>query len=155
MTKVMPIPHTVGRAVCADPQHLPLVDAAHAKPGGPEAQEMKRLCRTCPVIETCFTWAMTHAETGVWGGVSPRVRSDHGAPKRLATVSDAFRRQSPTPGQPRDTSGYKTSATTLRLAELGVTEGAVKRWAHEHGLARTLKGRASLAQVEAYARATA
>lgn len=77
--KAMPVPTTLGRAACAD--HLELVDAAHARPGGPEAQDMKRLCRTCPVSAACLEWAMTHGECGVWAGISPKVRTQHGAPR--------------------------------------------------------------------------
>lgn len=75
------MPRDAGRAACSDPAHLPLVDAAFARPGGPEARSMARnLCRTCPVAEACFAWAIAHPEAGVWAGTSPKLRTLHGAP---------------------------------------------------------------------------
>lgn len=155
--RTMPVPLEVGRAVCADPEHLPLVDAAAAKPGGPAAQEMKaRLCRHCPVNQTCGAWAMTHAEAGIWGGTSPGWRGKRGAPRGLTPVqhtrtegvpAEPWRRRQPKP------SNRKTEANALRLAELGVTGAQVKRWAHEQGLVRTISGRVALATIEAYAAA--
>lgn len=77
----MPISPEVGHAACSDPEHLPLVDAAFDRPGGPAAQEMKRtLCRDCPVATLCAGWAITHPEFGVWGGTTPKQRTVHGAP---------------------------------------------------------------------------
>ena len=78
----MPIPLDAGQAMCADPDLLPLVDAATAKPGGPEARKMKRvLCANCPVSTLCATWAMEHGEAGIWGGTSPKARTMRGAPR--------------------------------------------------------------------------
>ena len=142
--RTMPIPLDAGRAACSDPSVLPLVDVAFAKPGGPEAQQMKqRLCRNCPIIESCFAWAMTHGEAGIWGGLSPQVRAQRGAPRTL-------------PGVPRSLyAGIegKHTSTVNRLTELGVTAGEVKRWAYKQGLTRTVKGRVALATVEAWAAA--
>lgn len=161
----MPVPLDAGRATCSDPVHLPLVDAAFDKPGGPEAQEMKRtLCRECPVAAQCFAWAMTHAEAGVWGASSPKLRTIHGAPNKLEPVPDYLHRgrTEGVPAQPwrrksgrrgPDTGPRTPNAGATRCAELGVREADVKRWAYEQGLARTIKGRASLAHVEAWAAA--
>ena len=30
----------------------------------------KAICRRCPVIEACLTWALDTGESGVWGGLS-------------------------------------------------------------------------------------
>lgn len=69
------------RAACAAPEHLPLVDAAFARPGGPAAQRMKAtLCTRCPIGEQCLAWAMTWREDGIWGGTGPKARTQHGAP---------------------------------------------------------------------------
>lgn len=69
------------RATCSKPEHLALVDAAFARPGGPEAQTMKReLCAGCPIGEGCLAWGMTWREDGIWGGVGPKGRTQHGAP---------------------------------------------------------------------------
>ena len=165
----MPIPLEAGRATCADPQHLPLVDAAFEQPGGPEAQQMKHtLCRHCPIAHECITWAMTHAEAGIWGGTSPKARTIHGAPNQLPTVPDylhrgrtegipaePWRRKKPAPRKspgPRIHNTTPSQAAT-RCAQLGVRERDVKRWAYDQGLVTTIKGRVALTPVEQYAAA--
>lgn len=163
--KTMPVTLEQGRATCSEPQHLPLVDAAFAKPGGPEAQEMKRtLCRTCPVAEHCLAWAMTHGEAGVWAGTSPNLRGRRGAPRALPVVPDYLHRggrEGGTPAEqwrrdqrkPAKIGKRQQNAAATRCAELGVREADIRRWAYEHGLATSNKGRASLAHVEAWAAA--
>jgi hypothetical protein len=90
----MPIPLDAGRAMCAHPDFLPLVDAATDKPGGPAAQKMKDvLCRHCPVADLCHSWAMTHPEVGIWGGTSPKTRTQRGAPSASACVTPLHRRR--------------------------------------------------------------
>lgn len=162
---VMPVTLEQGKAACSDPLHLPLVDAAHAKPGGPEAQRMKReLCGVCPVFDHCLDWAMTHGEIGVWAATSPNLRGRHGAPRTLPPTPaylhhgregvplQEWRRkaQAHTP-KTRGAKAGKPNATVTRLAQLGVTGGQVKAWALEQGMVRTIKGRVALATVEAYA----
>lgn len=83
---------TVGRAFdilaadgprpnCADPVHLPIVDAAFDRPGGPAAVEMReRICPGCPVGEQCLEWGMRWREDGIWGGIGPNARTGRGAP---------------------------------------------------------------------------
>jgi hypothetical protein len=69
------------KPACAAPDLLPLVDAAFERPGGPEAQRMKRdLCTGCPVGDQCLAFAMTSHQYGVWGGTSSNARTRHGAP---------------------------------------------------------------------------
>lgn len=140
--KTMPVPLEQGRAACSDPQHLPLVDAAFAKPGGPEAQEMKRtLCRECPVREQCLAWAMTHPEVGIWGETSPHQRTRAGVPSAARATLHS------------DHVPPKPSAAEDLCRALGVRGTTVKHWAHEQGLVATTKGRVSLAHVEAWAAA--
>lgn len=68
-------------ALCAQPEHLELVDAAFARPGGPAARELRdRLCVRCPVAATCLDEGMQRPEFGVWGGTSQNLRTQHGAP---------------------------------------------------------------------------
>ncbi|WP_346772853.1 WhiB family transcriptional regulator [Rhodococcus sp. 14C212] len=44
-------------------------------PGGPEEQEAKRICGTCPVLEPCRLHAIDDPELhGIWGGLSPEER---------------------------------------------------------------------------------
>lgn len=67
-----------GTPACSD--RLDLVDAAYTRPGGPEAQTLKRHhCPHCPVVEQCFTEGMI-GEAGVWGGTSPKQRTKAGSP---------------------------------------------------------------------------
>lgn len=140
--KTMPVSPEVGQAACSDPQHLPLVDAAFGKPGGPEAQEMKRtLCRACPVAEQCLAWAMTHGEAGVWGGTSPKFRTIRDAPT-IAGDNTAGHRKA-----------YQPSRAEILCRELGVRGTAVKRWAYKQGLTTSIKGRVALVHVEAWAAA--
>lgn len=155
--KTMPVPTAEGRAACADPQHLPLVDAAFAKPGGPEAQQMKReLCRDCPVAQTCFTWAMTHPEAGIWAGTSPKLRINRGAPSESANIrgrADTPRRHRRTEPRPVKIRTTPPNAAERRLLELGVRNGDVRTWAYEQGIVRSRQGRVSLAHIEAWAAA--
>ena len=35
----------------------------------------KRICKTCPIMEQCFTYALeTHQRYGIWGATSPDER---------------------------------------------------------------------------------
>lgn len=60
---------------CAPPEHLALVDAAFARPGGPESDWMrKNLCRGCPLRLECLLLGNTLGEHGVWGGLNTNER---------------------------------------------------------------------------------
>lgn len=39
--------------------------------------EAKQICARCPVMEECGRWALTHTESGVWGGMSEQERSSY------------------------------------------------------------------------------
>jgi len=44
----------------------------------------KKICETCPLIEMCADYALTHPEMasyGVWGGMSERERSERNRKK--------------------------------------------------------------------------
>lgn len=70
------------RPACAQVEHLPLVDAAFARPGGPAAAQMReRLCTDCPAVQQCFDEAMARGEWGVWAGTSLHLRTRHGGVK--------------------------------------------------------------------------
>lgn len=162
--RTLPVAPALGRATCSNPEYLPLVDAAHARPGGPEAQQMKnQLCRHCPVNAACLEWAMTHGEAGIWGGLSPEIRKRHGAPKSPPLVPRALYSEGPV-GVPAEAGRReqvakqqahvrKIDVTVSRLAALGVTGAEVKRWAFEQGLVRTVSGRVALSTVEEWAEA--
>ena len=87
---MFPVAHLDG-AVCADPQHLELVDAAFVAPGGEPGQRMrKELCARCPIWSSCLTQGMA-GEWGVWGGTSPHQRTRHGAPKAVDRIRSTTR----------------------------------------------------------------
>lgn len=83
---MFPVTHLDARPACAD--RLDLVDAGYTSPG--HSEELRALCRHCPVAPTCFALAMTHGEYGVWAGTSPKGRTQHGAPS--ASLYDRSRR---------------------------------------------------------------
>lgn len=76
-----PLPLDSPTPPCADPAALPVVDAAYARPGGPEGRYMAReICGPCPVSTACLAHAMRYREEGVWGGTTPTARTRSGAP---------------------------------------------------------------------------
>lgn len=69
---------------CTAPEHLPLVDAAFERPGGPAGDLMRKtLCAGCPAFDACLSAAMTRGEWGMWAGTTGNTRTRHGAPKPL------------------------------------------------------------------------
>lgn len=72
------------RPACTKPEHLPLVDAAFDKPGGPAGDLMRKaLCTGCPAFDACLTEAMTSGEWGMWAGTTGNARTRAGAPKPI------------------------------------------------------------------------
>lgn len=60
-----------------------LDDAACAETANPDAffsyedwetEQAREICRRCPVIRDCLTWALTHKEHGIWAGTTPEQR---------------------------------------------------------------------------------
>lgn len=150
----MPAPPINGTATCSEPAFLPLVDAAYDKPGGPEAQQLKQLCRHCPVNTDCHAWAMTHGEAGIWGGLSPQVRASRGAPPNLEPVHrNTPTKQRPARGHNPIAIRRETSKSDLLLTELGMRRVDVKRWALDQGLVTSIHGRVALTVVQAWATA--
>jgi len=61
--------------VCADPEYLPLVDAAFAQPGGDESQWLReRLCTRCSVRLECLLLGNAKGEHGIWGSLTSKQR---------------------------------------------------------------------------------
>lgn len=76
LTIVMP---PDARPTCAAPEHLAIVDAAFARPGGPESHWLrKHLCRPCPVRLECLLLGNATGEHGVWGGLNTKERVEAG-----------------------------------------------------------------------------
>lgn len=59
---------------------------------GGSAREARRLCRSCPFLAACRSWALAHpaeAAHGVWGGLTARQRARVLAKQRRARVSES------------------------------------------------------------------
>lgn len=79
------VPLDAPTAACAD--RLDMVDAAYARPGGPEAEALKaRYCPTCPLALACLTEAMLRHEEGIWGATTANQRTKHGGPPTASTA---------------------------------------------------------------------
>ncbi|MEY9961326.1 WhiB family transcriptional regulator [Streptacidiphilus sp. MAP5-52] len=58
-------------AACASEDPELFFPVGEAGPALLQAEEAKAVCRRCPVMNLCLTWALeTHQEHGVWGGTS-------------------------------------------------------------------------------------
>lgn len=56
---------------------------------GVGVDKARKICASCPVIETCLEYALDHRiEHGVWGGCSERERRRILKRRRLAHVAD-------------------------------------------------------------------
>lgn len=62
---------------CADtdpevffPDLQPLSPKARAR----AVEQAKSICRGCPLLEPCLTYALTHHEAGIWGGTTEKER---------------------------------------------------------------------------------
>ena len=62
-----------------------LPDAACKNTTDPEAffafddrktEQARNICRRCPAIRACLTWALTHDEYGVWAATTEKQRAD-------------------------------------------------------------------------------
>lgn len=63
-----------GRPKCSevDPDiFFPEPDQPNA---GATIREAKRVCETCPYLEECREWAISHGEMGIWGGTTETER---------------------------------------------------------------------------------
>ncbi len=59
-----------GACLDADPEMFYPVDS---RPEGSEPA--KRICASCPALQQCHVWALSHGESqGVWGGLSEAER---------------------------------------------------------------------------------
>ncbi|WP_067814707.1 WhiB family transcriptional regulator [Actinomadura kijaniata] len=86
--------HWSDRAICrgADPEiFFPIGYGAPVLQA--QIQAAKAICRNCPVVADCLSWALRVGEPdGVWGGTTPEERrylrrtSDAPARRRLPTI---------------------------------------------------------------------
>lgn len=57
-------------AACLDHDPELFFPIGDSDPARLQAEDAKRICRTCPVIERCAQWAIeSRMEHGVWGGL--------------------------------------------------------------------------------------
>ena len=80
------------------------------KDGG-NSREARKICGTCDVRRQCLEYALTHHETGIWGGTSDRER---------------MRMRNAKPGQPTLYNAHREvrNATIHQLAALGTLSPA-------------------------------
>jgi len=58
-------------AVCRDEDPELFFPIGSTGPATHQVDQAKVVCRRCPVVEDCLTWAVeTGQENGVWGGTS-------------------------------------------------------------------------------------
>lgn len=70
-----------------------------------QVEEAKAVCRRCPVIDSCLTWALASGQdSGVWGGLSEDERR---AIKRRAARNNPNRKRLRIPAECGTRSGYK------------------------------------------------
>ena len=59
------------KAACLEKDPALFFPVGNTGPALLQIEEAKNVCRTCPVIEQCLSWAMeTGQDAGVWGGLS-------------------------------------------------------------------------------------
>jgi len=58
-------------AACLDEDPELFFPIGNTGPALHQIEEAKAVCRRCPALETCLTWALESGqEAGVWGGLS-------------------------------------------------------------------------------------
>lgn len=63
------------RAACGDEPNKELwFPVGTSGPAMRQTAEAKTVCRRCPVITECLTWALETGQEGVWGGMSEEER---------------------------------------------------------------------------------
>ena len=59
------------RAICRDEDPELFFPVGTSGPALLQIAEAKTVCRRCPVVDECLTWALeTGQDAGVWGGMS-------------------------------------------------------------------------------------
>ena len=63
------------RAACLDEDPELFFPIGNTGPALQQIEDAKAVCRRCPVVDTCLTWALdTGQDAGVWGGLSEDAR---------------------------------------------------------------------------------
>ena len=76
-------------AACRDEDPELFFPIGNTGPALMQIEEAKAVCRRCPVVEACLTWALESGQdAGVWGGLSEderRALRRRSAPSRRAS----------------------------------------------------------------------
>jgi WhiB family redox-sensing transcriptional regulator len=77
------------RAACLGENPELFFPDGNTGPARLQTEKAKAVCRRCPVVEACLTWAMDSGQdAGVWGGLSEaerRTLKRRNAPSRRAS----------------------------------------------------------------------
>ena len=105
------------RAICRDEDPELFFPIGNTGPALLQIEQAKMVCRRCPVIQECLTWALESGQdAGVWGGLSEDERRAPQAPQRprsrparlrssgrLSLISRRAGRSAPLVNRPRPT----------------------------------------------------
>lgn len=72
------------RAVCRDEDPELFFAVGETGPALLQNEEAKAVCRRCPVVTECLTYALNRGEVGVWGGTDERERRVLSLRRRVA-----------------------------------------------------------------------
>ena len=62
------------RSACRDEDPELFFPVGNSGPALVQAEQAKAVCRRCPVVNACLSWALGNADDGVWGGMSEEER---------------------------------------------------------------------------------
>lgn len=63
------------QALCLDEDPEMFFPIGSTGPAATQVEQAKVVCRRCPAVEPCLTWAIeTGQDSGVWGGTSEEER---------------------------------------------------------------------------------
>ena len=114
------------RAICRDEDPELFFPVGTSGPALLQIAEAKTVCRRCPVIEQCRTWALDTGQAGVWGGTSEDERD------AICRRNGEHRTQTATPRTPAER-GRELLARGVAPDEvahrLGRHVDTVRRWA--------------------------
>lgn len=77
------------KAVCRDEPSELFFPVGNSGPALAQIADAKLVCARCPVTADCLSWALKHADDGVWGGMSEDER------RALKRRQARIRRQTP------------------------------------------------------------
>jgi WhiB family transcriptional regulator, redox-sensing transcriptional regulator len=89
-------------AVCRDEDPELFFPIGYTGPGLRQIEEAKAVCRRCPVMSECLTWALESGQdAGVWGGLGEnerralKRRNTHGRARMARTLRSAEEKSEP------------------------------------------------------------